>query len=101
MQDLKKRKFFLEDIRKHGINLIDFSNLKNILVFSHDKDKYETPKTLSFLLESGSVNFINLSNSSCKAKLTLGKYHGLPLTKCFAETGTNQKEIIKFLEGIF
>tara|TARA_B100000780_G_C20712506_1_gene283216 strand:+ start:160 stop:495 length:336 start_codon:yes stop_codon:yes gene_type:complete len=67
----KRRSSFWEDIRKHEINLIDSSNLKNILVFSHDKDKYETQKTLSFLSESGSVNLINLSNFSCKAKLTL------------------------------
>ena len=67
----KRRSSFWEDIRKHEINLIDSSNLKNISVFSHDKDKYEIPKTLSFLSESESVNLINLSNFSCKAKLTL------------------------------
>ena len=96
----KGRSSFWEDIRKYGINLINFANLKNIIVFSHNKDKYETPKSLSFLSNSELVNFNDSSSSRCKGKVMLGGYHGITLTKCFAETNNNQKEIIKFLEKI-
>tara|TARA_B110001452_G_C15095097_1_gene381902 strand:+ start:178 stop:795 length:618 start_codon:yes stop_codon:yes gene_type:complete len=96
----KGRSSFWEDIRKYGINLINFANLKNIIVFSHNKNKYETPKSLSFLSNSDSVNFKDSSSSRCKGKVILGGYHGITLTKCFAEMDSYQKEIIKFLESI-
>ena len=70
------------------------------MVYVHDKDNHETSKILSFL-NLNSVNFKDISKSNCKPKLIFGKHHGLPLTKCFAESDVNQKEMIKFLEGIF
>jgi len=87
-------------IREYGVNQIDIPNLKDIMVFVHDKDDWETPESLSFL-NIDNVNFKNISKSECKAKLIFGKHHGIPLTKCFAESDVNQKEIIKFLEGVF
>ena len=97
---VKKRSSFWEGIRKHGIDLIDLSNLKNVLIFSHNKDKYETPESLSFLSNSDLANFIDTSNSKCKRKKKLGGYHGITLTKCFAAVENNQRGIIKYLEGI-
>ncbi len=96
----KGRSSFWEDIRKYGINLINFANLKNIIVFLNNKDKYETPKSLSILSNSESVNFNDSSSSKCKGKVMLGGYHGITLTKCFVEMDSYQKEIIKFLESI-
>jgi len=89
-----------EIIREFGVNKINLSNLQNTIVYVHDKDNHETSKTLSFL-NLNSLNFKDISKSNCKPKLIFGKYHGLPLTKCFAESDDNQKEIIKFLEGIY
>ena len=97
---IKGRSSFWEDIRKYGIDLINLSNLKNVLIFSHNKDKYENSKTLSFLSKLDSVDFNDLSKSNCKAKRKFNKYHGLTLTKCFAASENNQKKIIKYLEGI-
>ena len=96
----KGRSSFWEDIRKYGINLINFANLKNIIVFSNNKDKYETPKSLSILSNSESVNFNDSSSSKCKGKVMLGGYHGITLTKYFVEMDSYRKEIIKFLERI-
>ena len=45
----------------------------------HDKDGYETSKTLSFL-NLDTVEYKNISNTDCKAKLIFGKYHRIPLT---------------------
>ena len=86
--------------REYGVNKINLSNLQNAVVYVHDKDNHETSKTLSFL-NLNSVNFKDISKSNCKPKLIFGKHHGIPLTKCFAESDVNQKEMIKFLEGIF
>ena len=91
---------FLELHRAHEINQIDLKNLNNTIIYVHDKDGYETSETLSFL-NLDTVEYKDISKSNCKAKLIFGKHHGIPLTKCFAESDVNQKEIIKFLEGIF
>ena len=80
---------------------MDLPNLGNVLVFSHDKDHYETSETLSFLSNLNSVKFINLTGSGCKGKLKLGGYHGIGLTKCFAEYETTNKNIVQYLEGLF
>ena len=87
-------------IREYGVNQIDITNLKNIMVYVHDKDEWETSESLSFL-NIDNVNFKNISKSNCKAKLIFGKHHGIPLTKCFAESDVNKKEMINFLEGVF
>ena len=87
-------------IREYGVSKIDITNLKNTMVYVHDKDEWETSESLSFL-NIDNVNFKNVSKSNCKAKLIFGKHHGIPLTKCFAESDVNKKEMINFLEGIF
>ena len=47
------------------------------------------------------VKFVNLTSSKCKKKATLGDYHGIALTKCFADEDPRSKEIAKYLEEIF
>ena len=86
--------------RAYEINQIDLKNVNNTMMYVHDKDGYETSETLSFL-NLDTVEYKDISKSNCKAKLIFGKHHGIPLTKCFAESDINQKEMIKFLEGIF
>ena len=91
---------FWELLREYGINQINLTSLKNTLIYVHDKDDHENSKTLSFL-DLDTVAYKDISNTDCKAKLIFGKHHGIPLTKCFAESDVNKKEMIKFLEGIF
>ena len=91
---------FWELHRAYEINRIDLKNVNNTMIYVHDKDGYETSETLSFL-NLDTVEYKDISKSNCKAKLIFGKHHGIPLTKCFAESDVNQKEMNKFLEGIF
>jgi len=80
---------------------LKLENLKNALVFAHNKDHYETPKSLSFLSNLKSIKFVDISGLDCKGKTMLGKGHGIALTECFAEHETKDKNIIKFIEEIF
>ena len=91
---------FWELHRAYEINRIDLKNVNNTMIYVHDKDDHENSKSLSFL-NLDTVEYKDISKSNCKAKLIFGKHHGIPLTKCFAESDVNQKEMIKFLEGIF
>ena len=47
------------------------------------------------------VKFINFTSSKSKKKATLGGFHGIALTKCFANEDPRSKEIAKYLEEIF
>ncbi len=91
---------FWELVRTYGVNQIDLKNLNNTIIYVHDKDGWETSKTLSFL-NLNTVVYKDISKSDCKAKLIFGKHHGIPLTKCFAEKQSNENNLIKFLEQIY
>ena len=87
--------------RNYKISLIKVEQLENVLVYSHEKDKFENPRTSKFLSNSPNVKFFDVSDTTCKSKVKLGGYHGITLTKCFAEKDLRSKEIIKYLEEIF
>ena len=87
--------------RNYKISMIKVEKLENVLVFSHEKDKYENTKTSKFLSDSDNVRFIDVSDTNCKSKLTTGGWHGITLTNCFADKDPKRKEIIKYLEEIF
>ena len=87
--------------RNYKISLIKLEQLENVLVFSHIKDKYENSKTLKFLSDSENVIFVDVSDTNCKKKLTTGGWHGITLTKCFADEDPRSKEIIKYLNKIY
>ena len=87
--------------RDYKISLIKLEKLGKVLVYSHNKDSFETPETLSFLSNSKAVQFIDLSDTSCKGKVKFNKYHGIPSTKCFADKEPKNKYIVKYLEEIF
>ena len=87
--------------RDYKISLIKLEKLGKVLVYSHNKDSFETPETLSFLSNSKAVQFIDLSDTSCKGKVKFNKYHGIPSTKCFADNEPKNKYIVKYLEEIF
>ena len=87
--------------RNYKISMIKVDKLENVLVFSHEKDKYENPKTSKFLSDSENVRFVDVSDTNCKKKLKTGGWHGITLTKCFADKDPKRKEIIKYLEKLF
>ena len=91
---------FWELVRTYGVSQIDLKSLNNTIIYVHDKDGWETSKTLSFL-NLNTVMYKDISKSDCKAKLIFGKHHGIPLTKCFAEKQSNANDIINFLEQIY
>ena len=94
---------------KGGVNwrnyknlLIKVDKLDKVLVYTHEKDRYESSKTaLSFLSNTKIVKFIDLSDTKCKGKVMFGGYHGIAVTKCFANKDPRSKEVIKYLEEIF
>ena len=87
--------------RKYKVSLIKVDKLEKVLVYSHEKDAYENTKTLSFLSSSNTVEFIDLTNTKCKKKTILGGWHGITLTKCFADQDPKSKKIIKYLEEVY
>ena len=88
-----------EDVRYYGF-IEDLSQLSAIIV-THDKDKYNSPKDYSLFLNLNSVKFVNLTESGCKKAEPSKTYHGITLTKCYGDYETKNKNIIKYLEGIF
>lgn len=87
--------------RNYKLSLINLNKIDNVLVYSHMKDQYENTETLSFLYNSNTVKFIDISGTDCKGRFKFGKHHGITLTKCFADKDPNSKNIIKYLEEIF
>ena len=87
--------------RNHKISLIKLDKIDKVLIYSHAKDQYENPETLSFLSNSKTIEFVDLSKTSCKGKFKFGKYHGITQTKCFADKDSNSKNLIKYLKEIF
>ena len=57
--------------RNYKISMIKVEKLENVLVFSHEKDKYENPKTTKFLSDSENVRFVDVTDTST-VKLRMG-----------------------------
>ena len=87
-----------EDIRYYGFG--DFTKL-NAIIITHDKDNYNSPNDYSLLKKSNNVEFVNISDSKCKKKTTLGGYHGLALTKCYADEEKTEKDLVNYLGKLF
>ena len=88
-----------EDVRYYGF-VEDLSQLNGIIV-THDKDLYNSPKDYSLFSNLNSVKFVNLTESGCKKAEPTSNYHGITLTKCYAEYEKKNKDIIKYLQEIF
>ena len=87
--------------RNYKKSLINWSQIGDVILFTHDKDWADTRKTLGFLTEFENIKFFDLSDTQCKKKKLLADYHGIALTKCFAESDPRSKEIIKYLNKIY
>ena len=87
--------------RNYKKSLINWSQIGEVILFTHDKDWADTRKTLSFLTEFDNIKFFDLSDTQCKKKKLLGDFHGIALTKCFADEDPRRKEIIKYLNKIY
>lgn len=90
----RKKYPFLEEIRKHEIKILKSQNRLNALVFSDDKDKFETPESLSFLIELKDLKLIDLTNSSCH------KGHEAVKEKCFEPFVKKNNYISDYLKNI-
>ena len=88
-----------EDVRYYGF-VEDLSQL-NAIIMTHDKDHFNSPKDYSLFSNLNSVKFVNLTESGCKKAEPSKSYHGITLTKCYAEYEKKNKDIIKYLEEIF
>ena len=88
-----------EDVRYYGF-VKDLSQL-NAIIMTHDKDHFNSPKDYSIFTNLNSVKFVNLTDSGCKKAEPTDSYHGITLTKCYAEYEKKNKDIIKYLEEIF
>jgi len=88
-----------EDVRYYGF-VEDLSQL-NAIIMTHDKDLFNSPKDYSLFSNLNSVKFVNLTESGCKKAEPTKSYHGITLTKCYAEYEKKNKDIIKYLEEIF
>ena len=87
--------------RNYKKSLINWSQVDEVILFTHDKDWADTRKTLSFLTEFDNIKFFDLSDTQCKKKKLLGDYHGIALTKCFADEDPRSNEIINYLNKIY
>ena len=87
-----------EDIRYYGFG--DFTKL-NAIIITHDKDNYNSPNDYSLLKKSNNVEFVDISDSKCKKKNTLGGYHGLALKKCYADEEKKEKDLINYKGKLF
>ena len=87
--------------RNYKKSLINWSQVGEVILFTHDKDWADTRITLNFLTEFENIKFFDLSDTKCKKKKLLGDYHGIALTKCFANNDPRSKEVIKYLKNLF
>ena len=87
--------------RNYKKSLINWSQIGEVILFTHDKDWADTRKTLSFLTEFDNIKFFDLSDTQCKKKKLLGDFHGIALTKCFVDEDHRSKEIINYLNKIY
>ena len=87
--------------RNYKKSLINWSQIGDVILFTHNKDWADTKKTLSFLTEFENIKFFDLSDTQCKKKKLLADYHGIALTKCFADEDPRSKEIINYLNKIY
>ena len=88
-----------EDVRNYGF-VEDLSQL-NAIIVTHDKDNYNSPKDYSLFSNLNSVKFVNLTESGCKKAEPSKTYHGITLTKCYAKYEAANKNITRYLEGLF
>ena len=92
---------FWSAIRKREIAKMKLSDSSNIIVYSHDRDEFENPSTLTFLSKLNNIGFIDLSSSLCKGKTMTGGDHGMPLNKCFAVQEKKDENILNYLREVF
>ena len=92
---------------------LNFDNLKksksiNSIIFTHNKDKYETPETLSFFRDIKGVKYIDYSElkpTNCKwadadHNMGVSDGHDIPQSICFTKFIEKNNYLIRFLERI-
>ena len=87
--------------RNYNKSLTNWSQIGEVVLFTRDEDWADTRKTLSFLTQFENIKFFDLSDTQCKKKKLLADYHGIALTKCFADEDPRSNEIINYLNKIY
>ena len=87
-------RFIIKDLK-------NVSDAINAIIIAHDKDHYNSPNDYSLFKTINSVKFVNLTNSGCKKAEPMNNYHGITLTKCYADYERKNKDLIKYLNDIF
>ena len=87
--------------RNYKKSLINWAQLGDVIFFTHDKDWADTRSTLNFFTDFENLEFFDLSDTDCKGKVRLAGYHGIALTKCFANKDIRSKEVINYLNKIY
>ena len=95
--------------RKHQVNIFKKSNSLNAIIFSHSKDDFEDPETLSFFKEFKGMQFIDYSEvkpTSCNwadadKKMPSNNGHYIPQSSCVTKYINDNNYLINYLEKIF
>ena len=94
--------------REDSINKFNKADTINAVVFAHEDDIFEDPKTLSFFENFKNLNFIDYSElkpTKCtwadgNEKMQSNKGHNIPQSKCFTKYLEDKNYLISFLENI-
>ena len=95
--------------REEQINIFKQNNSLNGILFSHNKDEFEDPKTLSFFKSFKSLEFIDYSQlepTTCDwadvdKKMSKSDGHSIPQSSCFTNFIEKNNYFIKYLESRF
>ena len=94
--------------RELQVNEFNKADTINAIIFAHEDDIFEDPKTLSFFENFKDFNLIDYSElkpTSCtwadgNEKMTADKGHNIPQSKCFTKYLEDKNHLISFLEKI-
>ncbi|MFL2892219.1 MAG: hypothetical protein ACJZ8F_01955 [Candidatus Pelagibacter sp.] len=94
--------------REDSINKFNKADTINAVVFAHEDDIFEDPKTLSFFENFKNLNLIDYSElkpTKCtwadgNEKMQSNKGHNIPQSKCFTKYLEDKNYLISFLENI-
>ena len=94
--------------REHQVNIFNQSDSLNAILFTHNKDVFEDPETLSFFKKFKSLQFIDYSEvkpTTCTwadvdIKMESNKGHDIPQSTCFTKFIDKNNYLINYLENI-
>tara|TARA_Y100000590_G_C15605304_1_gene971750 strand:+ start:148 stop:1101 length:954 start_codon:yes stop_codon:yes gene_type:complete len=97
------------ELRNMQLDMFNYDESLNALIFSHSNDAYEDPTTLSFLKEFEKVNFIDYSKlkpTSCQwadvaRSMEEHDGHSIPQSECFTKFIEKNNYFINYFKELF